>query len=86
MVDKQDLTSNAYTLGILSIVLAFFQPLAGLIIGIVGVSFCKKQTSPLAKKARKLNTIGIVLGTIIFIVSIILAIVFTIKGFGLPLA
>lgn len=57
----------AYILGILSIVLAFFQPLAGIVIGIVGLIQNKKEKS---KTAKRLNIIGIILGVIIFAVLI----------------
>ena len=62
----------AYVLGILSIVFAFFSPLAGLILGIVGLIQSKKKK---VAKARKLNTIGIVLSAIFFILTIALLIV-----------
>ena len=61
----------AYVLGILSIVFAFFSPLAGLIMGIVGLIQSKKKK---VAKARKLNTIGIVLSAIFFILTIALLI------------
>lgn len=54
----------AYILGIISIVMAFFQPLAAIIFGIIGLVQNKQEKS---KKAKKLNIIGIVLGTILFI-------------------
>jgi hypothetical protein len=64
-------SSISYTLGILSIVLAFFQPIAALIIGIIGLSNSKKSPDELSKKARKLNIWGIVLSAIVLIASII---------------
>ena len=53
----------AYILGIISIVMAFFQPLAAVIFGIVGLVQNKQEKS---KKAKKLNIIGIVLGVLVF--------------------
>jgi|APSaa5957512622_1039677.scaffolds.fasta_scaffold01620_14 MFS family permease len=74
MVDKkQDLSLASYTLGILSIVFAFFTPIAGLILGIIGFRVSGKKKLPLSKKAKKLNVIGIVL-SIIFVIASILAI------------
>ena len=61
----------AYVLGILSIVFAFFSPLAGLIMGIVGLIQSKKKK---VARARKLNIIGIVLSAIFFILTIALLI------------
>ena len=58
---------TAYTLGILSIVLAFFIPLAGVILGIIGLFLNKKEKS---KAAKKLNIIGIVIGIIIFVATL----------------
>jgi hypothetical protein len=54
----------AYILGIISIVLAFFQPDAAVVFGIVGLVQNKEEKS---KKAKKLNIIGIVLGILMFI-------------------
>lgn len=44
MVEKKgDRIVASYTLGIVSIVLAFFTPLAGLIFGIIGLAKAKKK-------------------------------------------
>jgi len=67
----------AYILGIVSIVMAIFQPLAGIIFGIIGLVQNKKEKS---KKAKKLNIIGIVIGVVLFLVSIAVTIYLTIKG------
>ena len=56
---KQDLSLASYTLGILSIVFAFFTPIAGLILGIIGFRVSGKKKLPLSKKAKKLNVIGV---------------------------
>ncbi len=80
MSDKKDSEIIAYTLGIISIVLAFFQPLAGVILGIIGFSKSKKEKSELSKRAKKLNIIGIVLGLIIFIATLAVTAYFTIQG------
>lgn len=71
MVEKIEMASVSYTLGILSIVMAFFTPLAGLVFGIVGLVQANKQKS---EKAKKLNIIGIILSSILFIISILLVI------------
>ena len=54
----------AYILGIISIVMAFFQPLAAVVFGIIGLVQNKEDKS---KKAKKLNIIGIILGIIMFV-------------------
>ena len=68
MADKIDIASVSYVLGILSIVFAFVSPLAGLILGIIGLTQSKKQG---VSRAKKLNTIGIILSVIFLIISII---------------
>jgi len=68
MAEKIDVASVSYVLGILSIVFSFVSPLAGLILGIIGLTQSKKYG---IQKARKLNTIGIVLSIVFLIISII---------------
>jgi uncharacterized membrane protein len=72
MAEKIDFGISSYILGIVSIVLAFFTPLAGLIFGIIGFVQSKKQKTELSKKARKFNIIGIVLSIIFLIISLVL--------------
>ena len=74
----------SYTLGIISIVTAFLTSfgLGGIIFGVIGLAQSKKQKTDLSKKAKKLNTIGLILGIIIFIISLITTIYLTIKGVG----
>lgn len=59
----------AYVLGIVSLVLAFFQPLPAIIIAIIGLVQNKKEKSKIAKK---LNIIAIIVGVIM--VAVIAAI------------
>lgn len=76
MVDKkEDFSHASYVFGIISIVLAFFTPLAGLIFGIIGFKFGKKQKTPLAKKGIKLSKIGIIISIIVLVITIIIAII-----------
>ena len=79
---KKDFEHIAYILGIVSIVLAFFQPLAGFVFGIIGFNHAKKGKGPLAKKAEKYNKIGIVLSIILFVISIVVALLFAAQGLG----
>lgn len=60
----------AYILGIVSLVLAFFQPLPGIIIGIVGLVQNKKDKS---KAAKLLNTLGIIFGIAMIILLMIVS-------------
>jgi hypothetical protein len=73
MVDKIDLGTSGYILGILSIILAVFQPLAGIVTGIVGFVLSKKEKGAISKKAKKLNLIGIIVGMILLAVTLIIA-------------
>jgi len=77
---KKDFEHIGYIFGIMSIVLAFFQPLAGFVFGIIGFNHAKKMKTPLAKKAKKYNKIGIILSLIFFIASLIFAAYFATQG------
>ena len=59
---EKEVKGVAYILGIISIVMAFFQPLAGIVFAIVGLVQNKQEKS---KKAKKLNIIGLVLSVIL---------------------
>lgn len=78
--EGKDLVS--YTLGIISIALAFFTPLAGLVLGIIGFVQSKKEKSDLSRRGRKLSLIGIVLSVILFIVSLIITLYLTTQQLG----
>ena len=88
MVEKKqniDFGIIGYAFGVISIVMAFFTPLAGVVFGIIGIIQSKKQKTELSKKAKKLSIIGLVLSIILFIASIAVALYFTsksISGFG----
>ena len=71
MAEKINLSSVSYVLGILSIVFAFVSPMAGLILGIIGLVQAKKQKAP---RAKRLNIIGIILSVIFLIISAVVLI------------
>ena len=71
MVEKIQRGLVGYILGILSIVMAFFNPGAGIVLGVIGIIQSKEEKSEIAKKAKKLSTIGLVLSIIALIVSLI---------------
>ena len=71
MVKKIDELSISYLLGIMSIVFAFFTPIAGLIFGVIGLRKAKRIKST---ESKKLNTIGIVLSVILIIISLVVLI------------
>ena len=82
MADKEKINfpQTSYIFGIISIVMALFTPLLGLVFGIVGLVQSAKQKTDVSKLSKKLNIIGIVLSIIIFGVSLF----FLLKGFTLP--
>ena len=67
MTDKPDSALVSYILGIVSIVMAFFQPIAGIILGIIGIKQSNRGEGALAKRGRKLSKTGIWIGVIIFV-------------------
>ena len=79
---KEDISVVSYTLGIVSVVLAFFLPLGGFVFGVVGFIQSKKQKTLLYKKAKKLNLIGMILSLALFIISIVANMYFINKGFS----
>jgi len=83
MTDKKDFTHVSYTLGILSIVLgAVFQSIPGLVLGIIGLVQSKKENTPMAKAAKKLNKIGIVISLITLVFTIVMTVISLKTGFG----
>jgi len=78
--NKKDFGMISYTLGIISVIMAFFSPLPGLIFGITGLVLSKKQVNEFSASSKKLNIWGIVLSTILFIIQIAVAIYFTKLG------
>lgn len=77
---KKDTAMIGYILGIMSIVMAFLTPLAGLVFGIIGYVQSKKKKDDLSMKAKKYNTIGIVLSIIFILVGIVFYIYALING------
>lgn len=79
MVDKkEDYSYPVFIVGLMSIVLAFLQPLPGLVLGIVGVVWSKKANNNLVKKARILSILGIII-SIVFIAAIVIGVVMNIN-------
>ena len=81
---KRELSGNfgeiSYVLGIVSIVMALFQPLAGLIFGIVGLTFSRRKETGLSKKSKTLNIIGIVLSLVLLVVVVVLSYYLDLQG------
>jgi len=69
MVEKKgDFGIVVYIMGILSIVTAFFQPLQGIILGIIGLSLGNKDKSYFSARGKMFSKIGIILSIIILLV------------------
>ncbi len=84
MVSKKiDYGVAAYIFGIASIVFAIFKPDAGIVLGIIGLVLGRRQNDVLSQRARKFSTIGIILGIIVLILTVVLVSVFAPIG---PLA
>ena len=78
--EQVDFSQTSYIFGIVSIVMAFFTPLLGLIFGIIGLVQSAKQKTEVSRSSKKLNIIGIVLSVIVFGVGLF----FLLKGVALP--
>ena len=82
MADKEKInfSQTSYIFGIVSIVMALFTPLLGLVFGIIGLVQSSKQKTEISRLAKKLNIIGIVLSIIVFGIGLF----FLLKGVALP--
>lgn len=65
-----------YVIGIMSIVFSLITSwgIGGIIFGIIGLVRVKKDKGELAKKAKRLNMIGLILGILIIVASIIITV------------
>lgn len=61
-----------YIIGIVALVLSFFNPLPGLVLGIVGLVRVGKSKDEISKKARTLNVIAIIVAVAFAVLSIAL--------------
>ncbi|MBI2043996.1 hypothetical protein HYT24_01395 [Candidatus Pacearchaeota archaeon] len=65
-----DFSEVAYIFGVISIVMAFVSPVGGVIFGILGLVYSKKQKSDLSEKAKNLSIIGIIIAVIMLIITV----------------
>ncbi len=79
MVSEEIKTLSAYVLSIVALVLAFFNPVPGLILGIVSLVQSLKQKNKVSQKAKIMSILAI----IISIVFIIAALIISLKGIDL---
>ncbi len=78
--DSVNFSQTSYIFGIVSIVVAFFTPLLGLVFGIIGLVQSFRQKTDVSRLSKKLNIVGIVLSVIVFGVGLF----FLLKGVALP--
>ena len=71
MGKEGDFGEISYALGVLSIVFGILQPVFGLGMGITGFILSMKDSSPISRKAKKLNVIGVVLSAVITLILVI---------------
>jgi len=71
MAKEGDFSEISYVLGILSITFGILQPIFGFGMGIAGLILTSRESSPLSKKAKKLNIIGIAVSVIVMLILIL---------------
>ena len=71
-VEKINFSQTSYILGVISLITAFFTPLLGLVIGVVGLIQSRRANNKVSKLARKLNIAGMIVSIVIFIITIVL--------------
>ena len=64
---------SGYVIGIVSLVLAFFNPLPGLILGIIGVIQCSKQKNKVSQRGKVLSIIAIIVSIIFIIIALLIS-------------
>ena len=69
---KINFSQTSYIFGVLSLITAFFTPLLGLVIGIVGLVQSRREKTKTSKFAMKLSIAGIIVSIVIFVVTFIL--------------
>ena len=75
-----DFSQTSYIFGIVSIVMALFTPLLGLVFGIIGLIQSAKQKTDVSRLSKKLNIVGIILSMLVFGAGLF----FLLKGVTLP--
>ena len=66
---------SGYVIGIVALVLAFFSPFAGLVLGIIGLVQSSKQKNELSKKGKIFSIIAIIVSVILIVASVYLYII-----------
>ena len=71
-----------YVFGVISIVLAFFTPIAGFIFSLIGY-FHSKGSDELSKKGKSLSIVGMIISIIVFALTIGLTVYSYLKNPGI---
>ena len=67
----------SYIIGIVSIVAGVFAPLAGFVLGIVGINLSKRDKGETSKRGAKLSKIGIIVSIIVLAITILITYIVT---------
>ena len=67
-----DFSQISYVLGVISVVMAFFVPISGAVLGIVGIVHSKNQKTELSKRAKNLSIAGIIISIVMLVVNAII--------------
>ena len=73
MIAQETQSLSGYILGIVSLVFAFFIPLAAIVLAIISLVQCSKQKTPITKKGKIMSILAIIIGLIVMAVSIYLS-------------
>jgi len=61
----------SYVLGIVALVEAFVSPVTGFVLSIIGLTFSRREASALSTKGKRLNTIALVVGALLLILTLV---------------
>jgi len=73
MVSEEIKTLSAYILSIVALVLAFFNPIPGLILGIIGLVQSTKHKSKVSQKAKIMSIVAIIVSVVFIVVALIIS-------------
>ncbi|MCK5624748.1 DUF4190 domain-containing protein [Candidatus Pacearchaeota archaeon] len=70
---KEGKVLSGYILSIVALVFSFVSPIAGLVLGIVGLSQTNKEKSAMAKKGKIMSIIAICISIIFLVITLLIA-------------
>lgn len=69
---KEEKVLSGYILSIVALVFAFVTPIAGLVLGIVGLIQTNKEKNPMAKKGKVMSIIAICVSIILLVIALLI--------------